>query len=650
MAGTGPASDGVPFNGTTSYAAVEDGKAFDLDAFTLAAWVKLRHAHGSQVFLNRGGPGELCTFYLYQSRVRMLVEFQGGAYTHASVPAPPKDTWVHYAGTYDGVHIEVYVDGQRKHTAAAPGRMPRSKATLFLGALNPDERHLDGWLDDVRVWRRALSGEEVARVAARSDDGALREGLVARWTKASLDGPTWKNLANPALNAAYYADPKPVCRKADGYRGIWYYCGQYKGNPYRYAYSGGLGTYCAKHRPFAVYAKAAHKTFFCYGGTDSRNSTLLHMVGCYDHATATVCRPTILLDKHTADAHDNPVISMDDKGRIFIFSSAHGAARPAYISVSTKPYAIDEFERVLTRNFSYPQPWFIEGKGFFVPHTLYVNGRRLLHQMTSPDGRTWGEPRRLAAIGKGHYQVSASTGTKVGTAFNTHTTRRGGFWRTNLYYMETDDFGHTWRNAAGQMLDLPLTTLDNPALVQDYKAQGFDVYMKHVAFDSAGHPVVLFLTSPGREPGPQYDPRTWRTARWTGTAWDIRDVTTSDHNFDMGTLRIERDDLWRVLAPTQRGPQPYCTGGEVAIWRSTDQGNTWALGKQLTRSSKYNHTYCRQPVNAHPDFYAFWADGDGMKPSPSRLYFCNQAGDRVWMLPPEMAGDTARPTPVGGHQ
>ena len=55
-------------------------------------------------------------------------------------------------------------------------------------------------------------------------------------------------------------------QKDIGYRGIWYY-NQPSGDEYVYKYSGGLGTYCAKHRPFAVYRPEVDKTFFCYGGT-----------------------------------------------------------------------------------------------------------------------------------------------------------------------------------------------------------------------------------------------------------------------------------------------------------------------------------------------------------------------------------------------
>jgi len=444
--------------------------------------------------------------------------------------------------------------------------------------------------------------------------------------------------------AGAFAASQGGARTAEGYRGIWY-SNQPQNDQYVYKYSGGLGTYCAKHNPFAVYVAAVNRTFFCYGGTTPEGRTLLHMVSYYDHGTGMVPRPTILVNKRTTDAHDNPVISVDAAGYIWIFSSSHGTARPSYVWVSAEPHSIDSFERVLTTNFSYPQPWYVPGRGFLFLHTKYGGGRRL-YQMTSPDGRTWTQPRLLAAMEMGHYQVSWRQGKKVGTAFNFHPRPRGLNWRTNLYYMETTDFGGTWRTAQGEELKLPLTSPNSPALVHDYRREGLNVYMKDLAFDSRGRPVILYVTSGGWESGPKNDPRTWRTARWTGTRWEIHGSIASDNNYDMGSLHIERDDLWRLIAPTQPGPQRYNTGGEVALWTSADRGKTWRMQKQLTRNSTFNHTYCRKPVDAHPDFYALWADGHGRRRSESRLYFCDKAGERVRRLPPVMKKDLAQPEPI----
>lgn len=433
-------------------------------------------------------------------------------------------------------------------------------------------------------------------------------------------------------------DPLP---QAEGYRGIWYF-NQPQDDEYVYKYSGGLGTYCAKHRPLAVYSAEANKTFFCYGGTDAEGTTLLHMVSYFDHATGTVPRPRILWDKQTTDAHDNPVIALDQRGHIWIFSSAHGTARPAYIFVSRRPYEIDSFECVRKTNFSYPQPLFLPGQGFLFLHTLYGGGRRLF-LATSPDGRQWSEPILLAHVELGHYQISERCGQRVGTAFNFHPRPQGLNWRTNLYYMETGDFGRSWRNVAGQELKLPLNQPDNAALVHDFRAEGLNVYLKDMAFDEAGNPVILVLTSRGWRAGPASSPHVWRLLRWTGHEWQMSEVTQSDNNYDMGSLYIEADGTWRIIAPTEPGPQPYNPGGEVAVWTSHDHGRSWEKLKQLTQQSEYNHTYVRRPVAAHPDFYAFWADGHARRPSESRLYFTNRAGAHVWRLPTKMAGPFARP-------
>jgi len=389
-----------------------------------------------------------------------------------------------------------------------------------------------------------------------------------------------------------------------GYRGIWY-MNQPSGDEYVYKYSGGLGTYCAKHKPFAVYCDKVNKTFFCYGGTTTdSNRKLLHIVSYYDHRTGMVPRPTILLDKKTSDAHDNPVISVDDKGYIWIFSTSHGTARPSYIHRSSKPYEVSEFElikatkieggkEVPMRNFSYMQPWYIKNNGFICFFTRYKYPvDRTICFTTSPDGVKWSKWTRLAAIDKGHYQISTAGKNKAGTAFNFHPEGKGLNWRTNLYYIETADFGRTWQTVDGQKMMLPLTDVENPALVHDYQAQGLNVYLKDIRLDKKEKPIILFLTSKGYESGPTNDPRTWTTACWTGRKWEIRAAFVSDNNYDMGPLYIEdaekhaspcwkgsstnrRDGMWRIIWPTESGPQPYNPGGEMAMWTSKDLGKTW---------------------------------------------------------------------------
>jgi hypothetical protein len=178
--------------------------------------------------------------------------------------------------------------------------------------------------------------------------------------------------------------------------------------------------------------------------------------------------------------------------------------------------------------------------------------------------------------------------------------------------------------------------------VRDYRSEGRLVYINDIQIDADGHPVILYVTATSFQPGPPGEPRFQTVARWDGRQWHFSEVTTTTHNYDVGSIYIE-GDVWRVFAPAEPGPQRWGTGGEVAIWRSTNRGESWEKERDVTRNSERNHSYVRRPVNAHDDFHAFWADGDADKLSPSHLYFTNKAGSQVWRLPYDMEGETARP-------
>jgi hypothetical protein len=384
------------------------------------------------------------------------------------------------------------------------------------------------------------------------------------------------------LDARGWSTGELVNRRLDGYRGIWYKNTDLD-NEYVYKYSGGLGTYTDYHDPFAIYSPEADKTFFVFGGTDEANSTLYHMVSYFDHRTGMVPRPVLVLDKHTDDAHDNPIIQLDDQGYIWVFSTSHGVSRPSYVSRSTRPYDIEEFrvvpvthlrdgQPVPMNNFSYTMTWHLAGRGFISFFTKYNSpAARTLMFKTSVDGRSWSEWQRLAAIENGHYQVSATDGSRAGSAFNFHPDTRnkpervafpvnygvaedgtyvyarpGLDYRTNLYYVETRDFGQSWQTAAGLRVELPITDVANPALIRDYRSQGLNVYPKNLVYDANGRPVILYMTSGGYVSGPENDPRTWKVARWTGSEWRIHEITTSDNNYDMGSLYLEEDGTWRL--------------------------------------------------------------------------------------------------------
>lgn len=436
--------------------------------------------------------------------------------------------------------------------------------------------------------------------------------------------------------------------KVDGYKGIWFELNQ----KYEYGdkYSGALATYTAKHVPLAIYAKEADKTFFVYGGTSQEDKKyLLCMIGEYDHKTGMVSKPTVVYDKQGVnDPHDNPSLLIDKNGFIWVFISGRGRTRPGFKFRSKEPYKIQEFIKVREEEMTYPQPWNTD-HGFFHFFSKYTGVRQLYFE-TSTDGVNWTEDKWLAAIPvnkgeqSGHYQISNTFENKtVATFFNRHP--QGNVdKRTDLYYVQSKDFGKTWTSINLIELQLPLADQNSPARVQDYASENKNVYLKDMGFDAEGKPACLYVRSNGHKPGPKSAPYEWCITKWTGEEWVTSVVTTSDHNYDMGSLYISEND-WSIVGPTERGPQDWGVGGEIAIWKSTDHGTTWRKTKNLTENSELSHSYVRRPVNYKTPFCFFWADGHSHNFSKSHLYFGDFDGN-IWQLPYEMKNDFVKPVKV----
>jgi len=270
-----------------------------------------------------------------------------------------------------------------------------------------------------------------------------------------------------------------------------------------------------------------------------------------------------------------------------------------------------------------------------------------LYFETSIDGENWTEDEMLAAIPvnegekSGHYQISNSfDGKVVATFFNRHP---NGIVdkRTDLYYVQSKDFGNTWTTIDDIELHLPIKEQASSAKAINYALQSKNIYLKDMNFDSDGNPACLYIRSNGHEPGPKSAPYEWCLTKWDGKKWHTFIVTTSDHNYDMGSLYILKDE-WNIVGPTENGPQDWGVGGEIAIWQSKDKGQTWKKIKMLTENSRLNHSYVRRPVNYKSPFCFLWADGHSHNFSKSHLYFGDFKGN-IWQLPYEMTKNFEKP-------
>ena len=449
---------------------------------------------------------------------------------------------------------------------------------------------------------------------------------------------------------------------APGWLGLWH--GQSpQDDEYAFKYSGGLGTYCAKHQSQAVYCPEQQTTWFVVGGalpcSESRDLTiepgmhqprstlcgpqqLYYLIGCFDHRTKLLSRPTIIYDKWCGDPHDNPVLTIDPQGYLWVYGPSHGQyTTESFISRSVRPYDHRAFTHQHVDLFAYPQPWWNQ-HGCHLFFTSYSNHQRGLWFSRGPTPLQSDLALPIAHIERGNYQISCERDGRVATMFDMHPQNGGLEARRNIYYLESRDGGTNWHNVHGEPVTLPVQSEDNPALVLSTRANGDLVYLKDLQFDQAGQPCLLYITSRDNLSGPAGGDRQWWFARFDGQQFHHHRLTTSDHNYDMGELALQADGSWRLLAPTITGPQAWNTGGELALWAAGPAGDDWHQLRQVTANSTNNHGFCRRPLRAHDDFAWFWADGDARRPSRCHFYFADMTG-QAYRMPSTASAQWCQP-------
>jgi len=80
----------------------------------------------------------------------------------------PAGRWVHIAGTFDGTVMRIYVDGEEHGAMERSGPVNPNDFHLVLGNYDVGHAaHFAGLLDEVKLYDRALSAEEVRESCER---------------------------------------------------------------------------------------------------------------------------------------------------------------------------------------------------------------------------------------------------------------------------------------------------------------------------------------------------------------------------------------------------------------------------------------------------------------------------------------------------
>ncbi len=168
----GVSGQAASFDGSGQYLVVDDDGTFELaGGFTVSTWVNLSAAVARTCFFTKplGGASENSFALCADAQVPfMYVCGAGGCSLQSASVSMPLDTWFHLAITNDGMTQRFYVDGAEAALSTIALAFDSSDAMVVGGDSDGGLAFaMTGLLDEIRVYDRALSMDEIGVLATR---------------------------------------------------------------------------------------------------------------------------------------------------------------------------------------------------------------------------------------------------------------------------------------------------------------------------------------------------------------------------------------------------------------------------------------------------------------------------------------------------
>lgn len=172
----------VDFDGSDDYVSCGEVVGHGYSAITLAFWVYMDGTDRSTIVSRWKDAGNNDVFFCYWSgtgpwAVNFWVKNSSNATSLGSSTSDySASTWAHYVCTwYDGSGAKVYKNGVASGSTgsnlAGPLKTPAAGTILSFSAKNGAGDYGKNSLDDIRIWERALSADEVLRLYNDSRTG-----------------------------------------------------------------------------------------------------------------------------------------------------------------------------------------------------------------------------------------------------------------------------------------------------------------------------------------------------------------------------------------------------------------------------------------------------------------------------------------------
>jgi hypothetical protein len=160
----------LQFDGQNDWVTVNDSDSLDLTTgMTLEAWVfpqaPLAGGSGRTVIAKESPEGAAYNLYANNENNQPIATFDDGSNRHA-LPGPnqlPVNQWSHLVATYDGKVGRIYVNGIKVAEGEESSLIEPSNGVLRIGGSDNWGAFFKGYIDEVRIYNRALTAAEVQK-------------------------------------------------------------------------------------------------------------------------------------------------------------------------------------------------------------------------------------------------------------------------------------------------------------------------------------------------------------------------------------------------------------------------------------------------------------------------------------------------------
>jgi hypothetical protein len=209
----GKINEGLEFNGSSSLVTIEEDKSLDItDAMSIEAWIKMSAWQADpnrNVIMARYDQDQNKRYLQFSINpdnglAAYMGYSNGTAYFQTQKGGTNRDwigEWVHVAFTWDysdgglaklyvnGEEIGSYQDQQALEEPLVPYNIP-----WIIGAMPPQSRYFAGVIDEVRIYNKRLSDEEIKRnFNVKSNNVAVQPAgkLATTWSDVKVCRRAW---------------------------------------------------------------------------------------------------------------------------------------------------------------------------------------------------------------------------------------------------------------------------------------------------------------------------------------------------------------------------------------------------------------------------------------------------------------------------